>query len=36
MHIPKFDGMLGAILSISFSIYAYVYILTRIVLFSVK
>jgi len=28
-HIPKFDGMLGAILSISFSIYAYVYILTR-------
>tara|TARA_B100000242_G_scaffold77884_2_gene51223 strand:- start:1701 stop:3158 length:1458 start_codon:yes stop_codon:yes gene_type:complete len=29
MHIPKFDGMLGAILSISFSIYAYVYILTR-------
>ncbi|MDC3066021.1 iron ABC transporter permease [Candidatus Pelagibacter sp.] len=28
-HIPKFDGMLGAIFSISFSIYAYVYILTR-------
>ena len=28
-QIPKFDGMLGAILSISFSIYAYVYILTR-------
>ena len=28
-YIPKFDGMLGAILSISFSIYAYVYILTR-------
>ena len=28
-NIPKFDGMLGAILSISFSIYAYVYILTR-------
>ena len=28
-HMPKFDGMLGAILSISFSIYAYVYILTR-------
>ncbi len=28
-HIPKFDGILGAILSISFSIYAYVYILTR-------
>ena len=28
-RIPKFDGMLGAILSISFSIYAYVYILTR-------
>ena len=28
LHIPKFDGMIGAILSISFSIYAYVYILT--------
>ena len=28
-QIPKFDGMIGAILSISFSIYAYVYILTR-------
>jgi len=27
--IPKFDGMLGAILSISFSLFAYVYILTR-------
>ena len=27
--IPKFDGMLGAILSITFSLYAYVYILTR-------
>ena len=27
-HIPKFDGMIGAILSISFSIYSYVYILT--------
>ena len=27
--IPKFDGMFGAILSISFSLYAYVYILTR-------
>ena len=27
--IPKFDGMFGAILSISFSIYSYVYILTR-------
>ncbi len=27
--IPKFSGMLGAILSISFSIYSYVYILTR-------
>ncbi len=27
--IPKFDGMLGAILSISFSLYAYVYILAR-------
>ena len=29
LFIPKFDGMIGAILSISFSIYAYVYILTR-------
>ena len=27
--IPKFDGMLGAILSISFSLFVYVYILTR-------
>ncbi len=27
--IPKFDGMLGAILSISFSLFAYVYILVR-------
>jgi len=27
--IPKFDGMLGLILSISFSLYAYVYILAR-------
>ena len=28
-HIPKFDGMLGAILSVSFSLFAYVYILSR-------
>ena len=28
-NIPKFDGMFGAILSISFSLYAYVYILVR-------
>ena len=28
-YIPKFDGMSGAILSISFSLFAYVYILTR-------
>jgi len=28
-HIPKFDGVLGAILSMSFSLYAYVYILSR-------
>ena len=28
-YIPKFDGMFGAILSISFSLYAYVYILAR-------
>ena len=27
--IPKFDGLLGVILSISFSLYAYVYILAR-------
>ncbi len=28
-QIPKFNGIFGAILSISFSIYSYVYILTR-------
>ena len=28
-YIPKLDGMFGAILSISFSLYAYVYILAR-------
>ena len=28
-HIPKFDGMFGLILSISFSLYVYVYILAR-------
>ncbi|MDA9753389.1 ABC transporter permease subunit, partial [Candidatus Pelagibacter sp.] len=28
-NIPKFDDMFGAILSISFSLYAYVYILAR-------
>ena len=28
-HIPKFDGRLGAVLSLSFSLYAYVYILSR-------
>ncbi len=27
--IPKFDGMIGAIISITFSLYAYVYILAR-------
>ena len=27
--IPKFDGMLGAIISISFSLFGYVYVLTR-------
>ena len=27
--IPKFDGMLGAIISISFSLFVYVYVLTR-------
>ena len=29
LYIPKFDGMLGAILSISFSLFGYVYVLTR-------
>jgi len=28
-YIPKFDGMLGAIISISFSLFGYVYVLTR-------
>ena len=28
-HIPKFDGMIGSILSLSFSLFGYVYILTR-------
>ena len=28
-HIPKFDGMIGVILSLSFSLFAYVYILAR-------
>ena len=28
-HIPKFDEMIGAILSLSFSLFAYVYILAR-------
>jgi len=28
-YIPKFDGRLGAVLSLSFSLYAYVYILSR-------
>ena len=28
-NIPKFDGMIGAILSLSFSLFAYVYILSR-------
>ncbi len=28
-NIPKFDGMFGAIMSISFSLFAYVYILAR-------
>jgi|TARA_B100000929_G_C15508105_1_gene419425 iron(III) transport system permease protein len=28
-QIPKFDGMIGAILSISFSLFGYVYVLTR-------
>ena len=29
LYIPKFDGMIGAIISISFSLFAYVYVLTR-------
>ena len=29
VYIPKFDGMVGAILSISFSLFGYVYVLTR-------
>ena len=29
LYIPKFDGMLGVILSLSFSLFAYVYILVR-------
>jgi iron(III) transport system permease protein len=29
LYIPKFDGMLGAVLSISFSLFGYVYVLTR-------
>ena len=28
-HIPKFYGMLGAIISISFSLFGYIYVLTR-------
>ena len=28
-HIPKFDGMMGAIISIAFSLFGYVYVLTR-------
>jgi iron(III) transport system permease protein len=28
-HIPKFDGMIGAIISIAFSLFGYVYVLTR-------
>ena len=29
IYIPKFDGMIGVILSLSFSLFAYVYILAR-------
>ena len=29
LYIPKFDGMVGAIISISFSLFGYVYVLTR-------
>jgi iron(III) transport system permease protein len=28
-NIPKFDGMMGAVISISFSLFGYVYVLTR-------
>ena len=31
--IPKFDGILGAILSMSFSLFGYVYVLTRATFF---
>lgn len=30
LYIPKLDGMLGAIIAISFSIFGYVYVLTRV------
>ena len=33
-YIPKFDGMLGAILSMSFSLFGYVYVLTRASFFT--
>ena len=33
-YIPKFDGVLGAILSMSFSLFGYVFILTRTSFFS--
>ena len=29
IYLPKFDGMIGAIISISFSLFGYVYVLTR-------
>jgi len=33
-YIPKFDGMFGAILSMSFSLFGYVYVLTRAAFFQ--
>ena len=35
-YIPKFDGMIGAILAMSFSLFGYVYVLTRASFFSVS
>ena len=35
-HIPKLDGILGSIIAISFSLFPYVYVLTRSSFFSIK
>ena len=34
--IPKLDGMIGSIIAISFSLFPYVYVLTRSSFFSIK